>query len=238
MTDVERAKPMTSVNPDSVPEEPESRPAEKVHNDYGADEIQVLEGLEAVRKRPGMYIGSTGARGLHHLVYEIVDNSVDEALAGYCDTIEVTILEDGGVRVDGDLGGVRQPTQHVATEARLAYLGLHPLQGDALIVEQRGTDRPGEFVPIETVTNSISPNGDEGVGAVRMTIDAAYLGVEEITVAAGSFTARRYALRWRADWPAADLWVRQEDALFLLMRWSLIPNWYELTAWTQEDLTA
>ena len=67
--------------------------------DYGADSIQILEGLEAVRKRPGMYIGSTGPRGLHHLVYEIVDNSVDEALAGYADRILVTLLEDGGVRV-------------------------------------------------------------------------------------------------------------------------------------------
>ena len=71
----------------------------EVNGGYGADQIQILKGLEAVRKRPGMYIGSTSARGLHHLVYEIVDNSVDEALAGYCTEIEVTINKDNSIRV-------------------------------------------------------------------------------------------------------------------------------------------
>ena len=70
-----------------------------VNHEYGADQIQILEGLEAVRKRPGMYIGTTSSRGLHHLVYEIVDNSVDEALAGFCDTIDVTINEDNSITV-------------------------------------------------------------------------------------------------------------------------------------------
>ena len=67
--------------------------------EYGADQIQILEGLEAVRKRPGMYIGSTSSKGLHHLVYEIVDNAVDEALAGFCNTVEVYINEDNSITV-------------------------------------------------------------------------------------------------------------------------------------------
>ncbi|WP_407441361.1 DNA topoisomerase (ATP-hydrolyzing) subunit B [Rhodococcus sp. (in: high G+C Gram-positive bacteria)] len=78
----------------------------KSNNDYGASSITVLEGLEAVRKRPGMYIGSTGERGLHHLIWEVVDNSVDEAMAGYATKVEVTLLENGGVQVVDDGRGI------------------------------------------------------------------------------------------------------------------------------------
>ena len=99
----------------------------EVNNEYGADQIQILEGLEAVRKRPGMYIGSTSIRGLHHLVYEIVDNSVDEALAGYCTEINVTIEKDNSITVIDNGRGIPVGINHKANKpaVEVVFTGLH-----------------------------------------------------------------------------------------------------------------
>ena len=98
----------------------------KVENNYGAEQITVLRGLEPVRKRPGMYIGSTDTHGLHHLINEIVDNSIDEALAGYCDKIEVFLQNDGSCKVvDNGRGiptGIHQPENKSAVEICLTKL--------------------------------------------------------------------------------------------------------------------
>jgi len=100
---------------------------EKFEHKYNADQIQVLEGLEAVRKRPGMYIGSVSVKGLHHLVYEIVDNSIDEALAGYCKNIKITIEPGDIVMVEDDGRGV-PVDEHSKTKisaAETVYTVLH-----------------------------------------------------------------------------------------------------------------
>lgn len=144
---------------------------------------------------------------------------------------EAALWFDVGARdvtLNGWIGGARVASTTLPLSEPLLYLGLHPLQGDALIVNARGIDRPGEFVSIACATNSISPDGDEAVGVRPVTIDVAYCGEEQLTVPAGSFAARRYALRWDPSWPPADLWVRRDDCVFLKMYWSHVDARYEL----------
>ncbi|WP_157098812.1 hypothetical protein [Novosphingobium rosa] len=139
-------------------------------------------------------------------------------------------VSDSAVQVSAAQDGIAQPLQIIPTPGRLPYLGLHPLMGDALIVHARGQGEPGQFLPVQAVTNAIDPDGDGHGPAQAMVIEAALIEPCDLTVAAGSFAAWHYRLRWRDDWPPADLWVRQGDGLFLSMHWSLTGASYELVA--------
>ena len=104
-----------------------AKKTETTHSQYNADAINVLEGLEPVRKRPGMYIGSTGPRGLHHLIWEIVDNAVDEVMNGFADTVDVVIYEDGSVSVRDNGRGIPVDVNkvHKQTGVDLVFTRLH-----------------------------------------------------------------------------------------------------------------
>jgi hypothetical protein len=132
------------------------------------------------------------------------------------------------VIVEGEVVGEGRLSQRFVNQAPFTYLGLHPLQGDALVTTQVDKSKPGEYVTVQGLTNSLSENGDQGLTAIPVSIEVAYLHNEKLTVAAGYFEARKYALRWQTHWPLAYVWVREGDFVFLKMTWEKVKTCYEL----------
>jgi hypothetical protein len=138
------------------------------------------------------------------------------------------LVGEGNLVCEGLIEGSGRISQILPLATPLIYLGLHPLVGDGLIATVAGHGAPGVFESVLAVTNSVSPNGDEGLSATPVTIEVAFVEAAMLTVEAGTFAARRLALRWKPDWPPAELWVRAEDGLFLQMRWPMVDTHYEL----------
>lgn len=187
----------------------------EVKSSYDASAITVLEGLDAVRKRPGMYIGSTGERGLHHLVYEVVDNSVDEALAGHADTIDVTILPDGGVRVIDNGRGI--PVDIVPSENKPA---------------------------IEVVLTVLHAGGKFGGGGYAVSGGLHGVGVSVVNALSSKVAVevRRDGHRWTQDYklgvPTAPLARNEEtDASGTTVTFWADPDVFETTEYSFETLS-
>ncbi|UMG94180.1 DNA topoisomerase (ATP-hydrolyzing) subunit B [Nocardioides sp. TF02-7] len=193
-------------------------PVPVVSGDYDASAIQVLEGLEAVRKRPGMYIGSTGERGLHHLIWEIVDNAVDEALAGYCDRIEVTLQPDGGVRVEDNGRGIPTDTA------------------------------PGQEVPAVTLALTVLHAGGKfGGGGYKVSGGLHGVGVSVVNALSSRLTVevKNRGHLWRQsfslgtpDGPLEQVRPLEEDERTgTTVTWYASPDIFESTAYNLETIT-